>query len=376
MLARLPGAPGGTRGLSLFLVPKRIPDANGAPGSLNNVRPVSVEHKLGLHASPTCAMAYEDAVGYLVGEENQGLPHMFAMMNDSRVSVGLQGVAISERAYQQALDFARNRMQGKVAGNPETVPILRHPDVRRMLMEMKSQIFAMRALTYRTAMHTDLARRHPDEATRAFHQRRLDLLTPIIKGWNCELAIELTSLGIQIHGGMGYVEETGAAQHYRDARITTIYEGTSGIQAGDLVGRKVIRDEGAALRELLQEMGETSDRLGALPDEDRVVAAALKEGLHEATSVIEWFFGELGTQRDLPGSAAFNLMMMLGYLCGGWLHARAALAAAGDGEDPASDARRVCARFYAEHLMPQVAARARRVRAGAGNTMALSDEQF
>ena len=224
-----------------------------------------------------------------------------------------------------------------------------------MLMEMKSQIFAMRALTYRTAMHTDFARRHPDEATRAFHQRRLDLLTPIIKGWNCELAIELTSLGIQIHGGMGYVEETGAAQHYRDARITTIYEGTSGIQAGDLVGRKMIRDEGAALRELLREMGETSDRLGALPDEDQVVAAALKEGLHEAASVIEWFFGELGTQQDLPGSAAFNLMMMLGYLCGGWLHARAALAAAGDGEDPASDARRVCARFYAEHLMPQVA---------------------
>ena len=376
VLARLPDAPAGTRGLSLFLVPKRIPDANGAPGSPNHVRPVSVEHKLGLHASPTCVMAYEDAIGYLVGQENQGLPHMFAMMNDSRVSVGLQGVAISERAYQQALDFARNRMQGKVAGNPETVPILRHPDVRRMLMEMKSQIFAMRALTYRTAMHTDFARRHPDEDKRAFHQRRLDLLTPIIKGWNCELAIELTSLGIQIHGGMGYVEETGAAQHYRDARITTIYEGTSGIQAGDLVGRKMIRDEGEALRELLQEMGETSDRLDALPDEDRVVGAALKEGLHEAASVIEWFFGELGTQRDLPGSAAFNLMMMLGYLCGGWLHARAALAAAGHGEDPASEARRVCARFYAEHFMPQVAVRARRVRAGAANTMALSDEQF
>jgi len=299
VLARLPDAPSGTRGLSLFLVPKRIPDANGAPGSPNNVRPVSVERKLGLHASPTCAMSYEDAVGYLVGQENQGLPHMFAMMNDARVSVGLQGVAISERAYQQALDFAANRMQGKVPGSKETVPILRHPDVRRMLMEMKSQIFAMRALTYLAARHTDFARRHPDAALRAYHQRRLDLLTPIVKGWNCELAIELTSLGIQIHGGMGYVEETGAAQHYRDARITTIYEGTSGIQAGDLVGRKMIRDQGAALRELLKEMRETPAQLDALPNEDRVVAAARREGLREAASVIEWFFAELDAQQHL-----------------------------------------------------------------------------
>ena len=376
VLARLPDAPPGTRGLSLFLVPKRIPDADGVPGASNNVRPVSVEHKLGLHASPTCVMSYEDAVGYLVGEANQGLPHMFAMMNDARVSVGLQGVAISERAYQQALDFAANRMQGKTPGGRDTVPILRHPDVRRMLMEMKSQIFAMRALTYMAAMHTDFARRHPDQEQRAFHQRRLDLLTPIVKGWNCERAIELTSLGIQIHGGMGYVEETGAAQHYRDARITTIYEGTSGIQAGDLVGRKMIRDQGAALKELLRDIGETCNRLGALAGEDQVVAEALKEGLEEAVSVVEWFFAELGAQQDLPGAASFNLMMMLGFLCGGWVHACAALGATGHGEDSASEARRICARFYAENFMPEVGSRARRIRSGAANTMALSPEQF
>ena len=376
VLARLPGAPRGTRGLSLFLVPKRIPGAGGAPGRPNNVRPVSVERKLGLHASPTCVMSYEDAVGYLVGQENQGLPHMFAMMNDARVSVGLQGVAISERAYQQALDFAANRMQGKAPGGRETVPILQHADVRRMLMEMKSQIFAMRALTYMAAMHTDFARRHPDGAQRACHQRRLDLLTPIIKGWNCELSIELTSLGIQIHGGMGYVEETGAAQHYRDARITTIYEGTSGIQAGDLVGRKIIRDQGAALRALFDEMRETLDQRGALAHEDQGVAAALAEGLQRAASAIEWFFAELDAQENLPGAAAFNLMMMLGYLCGGWLHTRAALAAAGATGDPASDARRVCARFYAENFMPEVEARARRIRSGAASTMALKPEQF
>ena len=377
VLARLPDAPEGTRGLSMFLVPKRVPDTDGSPGETNNVRPVSVEHKLGLHASPTCVMSYEDAVGYLVGEENHGLPQMFAMMNDARVAVGLQGVAVSERAYQQALDFAANRMQGKIPGGRETVPILRHADVRRMLMEMKSQIFAMRALTYMAAMHTDFARRHPDDTRRARHQRRLDLLTPIIKGWNCELAIELTSLGIQIHGGMGYVEETGAAQHYRDARITTIYEGTSGIQAGDLVGRKMIRDKGAALGELLSEMCETSDQLAALADEDEVVAAAFKEGLEQASSVIEWFFAELGEQQDLPGASAFNLMMMLGYLCGGWLHARAALAATGgDNNGPASDTRRVCARFYAENFMPEIGARARRIRAGSASTMALSPEEF
>lgn len=376
VLARLPDAPQGTRGLSLFLVPKLIPDENGEPDRRNNVRAVSVEHKLGLHASPTCVMSYEDAVGYLVGQENQGLPHMFAMMNDARVSVGLQGVAIAERAYQQALDYARNRMQGKAPGSAGTVSILRHPDVRRMLMEMKSQIFAMRSLCYMAALHTDHARRHPDEDRRAYHQRQLDLLTPIVKGWICEVAIELTSIGIQVHGGMGYVEETGAAQHYRDARIITIYEGTSGIQASDLVGRKIIRDKGRALGELLEEIGETLATAEGLPAEDRIVAEALRDGLEETASTLEWFRRELGGDDDLPGSVAFNLMMMLGYLCGGWLHARSAVAAARTADLQDMQARRVSARFYAEHLMPQVAARARRVRAGAANTMALSDEQF
>src|SRR5688572_3065465 len=249
VLARTPEAPEGTKGISLFVVPKFLVKPDGALGERNGARCASLEHKLGIHASPTAVMIYEDAVGYLVGEENRGLETMFIMMNAARFGVGLEGVALAERAFQRALAFAKERLQGRdlVAGG-KTVPIIRHPDVRRMLMLMKSQTEAMRALAYVVAAALDHASRHPDESMRQEHQAFVDLMIPVVKGWCTETGIEVASLGVQVHGGMGFVEETGAAQYLRDARITTIYEGTTGIQAMDLVGRKVARDGGTTAR--------------------------------------------------------------------------------------------------------------------------------
>ena len=257
VLARLPDAPPGVRGISLFIAPKFLLQPDGTPGERNSVRPVSVEHKLGIHGSPTCVMAFENAVGYLVGEPNNGLAAMFTMMNHARLGVGLEGVAVAERAYQQARDYARERVQGKVPGQKGRVAIIQHADVRRMLLTMKSYIEAMRSIAYVTAADLDISMRHADADTRAQHQARVELMTPVVKGWSTEIGQLLTSLGIQIHGGMGYAEETGAAQYLRDARITTIYEGTTGIQANDLVARKILRDGGASLMALLADMRAT-----------------------------------------------------------------------------------------------------------------------
>ncbi len=236
VLARLPDAPPGTRGISLFLVPKFLVDADGKLGQRNDVRCVSLEHKLGIHASPTCVLAYGDnggAVGFLIGEENRGMECMFTMMNNARLNVGLQGVAIAERAYQQARDFARQRVQSRpvTATSGDTYPIIHHPDVRRMLLSMRAQTEAMRALAYYTAGAIDRARHYPDSEARAAQQRRVDLLIPVVKAWSTDLGVEIASTGVQVHGGMGFIEETGAAQHLRDARIAPIYEGTNGIQA-------------------------------------------------------------------------------------------------------------------------------------------------
>jgi len=246
VLARTPDAPEGVRGISMFVVPKFLVGKDGSPGLRNDVKCASIEHKLGIHASPTAVMIYgekEGAVGYLVGEENRGLEYMFIMMNAARFAVGLEGVSISERAYQQALAYAKERIQSRdLAGGGSAVPIIRHPDVRRMLMNMKAQTEAMRALAYVVAAAMDKGMRHPDKEERARNQAFADLLIPIVKGWSTETGIEVASTGIQVHGGMGFIEETGAAQHLRDARITTIYEGTTGIQANDLVGRKIARD--------------------------------------------------------------------------------------------------------------------------------------
>src|SRR5246500_251820 len=265
VLARTPDAPSGVKGISLFIVPKFLVNEDGSLGERNDVWCLSVEHKLGIHGSPTCVMSYGDqegAVGYLMGEENRGLEYMFIMMNLARLSVGLEGVAIGERAYQQALAYAKTRLQGRdISGGSEAVPIIRHPDVRRMLLLMKSLTQATRSLAYVVAGARDLAMRHPDEGYRKRSQAFVDLMTPVVKGWSTETGIEIASLGIQVHGGMGYIEETGAAQHWRDARITTIYEGTTGIQANDLVGRKIIRDQGKTVHAVIDEMRRFEDEL-------------------------------------------------------------------------------------------------------------------
>src|ERR671928_2241840 len=262
VLARTPEAPEGVKGISLFVVPKFIPNEDGTPGKRNSAKCASIEHKLGIHASPTAVMVYDRAVGYLVGEENRGLEYMFIMMNAARFAVGLEGVAISERAFQRALAFSKERIQGRdLVEGGKAVPIIHHPDVRRMLMLMKSQTEAMRALAYTTAAAMDFARKSPDAEARKRHQAFVDLMIPVVKGWSTETGIEVASLGVQVHGGMGFVEETGAAQYLRDARITTIYEGTTGIQAMDLVGRKVARDGGATARAWLAEVRKVEKKL-------------------------------------------------------------------------------------------------------------------
>jgi alkylation response protein AidB-like acyl-CoA dehydrogenase len=244
VLARLPDAPEGVKGISLFVVPKFMVNADGSLGARNDIRCVSIENKLGIHGSPTCVLAYGDgpgAVGYLVGAPHRGLEYMFTMMNHARLGVGMEGIAIAERAYQHALEYAKTRVQGRAIGqrSGDRVTIIHHPDVRRMLMTMKAQTEAMRALGYYAAGELDRSKHHPDKQQQAQHQARLDLLTPVVKGWCTEVAVEIASTGVQIHGGMGFIEETGAAQYLRDARISTIYEGTTGIQANDLIGRKV-----------------------------------------------------------------------------------------------------------------------------------------
>src|SRR3954466_5033312 len=271
VLARTPDAPPGSRGISLFLVPKFLPDREGKPGERNDLRPLRLEEKLGIHASPTCVMSYGDdggAVGWRIGEENRGLECMFTMMNSERLLVGVQGVAIAERAYQQARDYARVRIQGMPAGMSRgggpVPPIVHHPDVRRMLLSMRAGTEAMRALSYFAAAAIDASRSAADGEAQFKAQRRADLLIPVVKAWCTDLGVEVASTGIQVHGGMGYIEETGAAQYLRDARIAPIYEGTNGIQANDLVGRKLGRDRGEAARELIAEMRATLAELGGL----------------------------------------------------------------------------------------------------------------
>ena len=268
VLARIPTAPSGSRGISLFLVPKFLPDEQGRPGRRNEIRTLGLEHKLGIHASPTCVLAYEDAVGWRIGEENRGLEYMFTMMNNARLNIGVQGVAIAERAYQQARDFARTRIQGRPLDAPPDagpLPIIHHPDVRRMLLSMRAATEAMRGLAYYAAATVDHARRDPDPAERARAQRRADLLIPVVKAWCTDMGVAVASTGVQVHGGMGYIEETGAAQHLRDARIAPIYEGTNGIQANDLVGRKLAPRSGRGGARAVRRHRRDLDGAGAGP---------------------------------------------------------------------------------------------------------------
>jgi 3-(methylthio)propanoyl-CoA dehydrogenase len=380
VLARLPGAPPGVKGISLFVVPKFLLDETGEPGEPNAVSCLSLEHKLGIHGSPTCVMEFNEALGYLVGEANKGLAYMFTMMNHARQSVGLQGLSISERSYQQSVQYAKERRQGTQRDGSRTL-IIEHPDVRRMLMTMRSGIEAMRAVALVAAAEGDLTRYATDEAGRAQHFARLELFTPIVKGWLTELAQELTSLGIQIHGGMGYVEETGVAQHSRDARILPIYEGTTGIQALDFIGRKMLANKGEALQSLLDEMGLTLDELRTVTYPHTSVVDAFEQA-HAAGAVSRtWLLEHAGADRDLAGSASYNFLMLFGYLCGGWLLAKSALQAkamldCGEGDPDFLNAKLTTTRFYCEQLLPRTQACLAAVLAGSESVMALTADQF
>jgi alkylation response protein AidB-like acyl-CoA dehydrogenase len=384
LLARTPGAPAGVRGISLFIVPKLLPREDGTPGKRNDLRAVSLEDKLGIHASPTCVMAFGDgggAIGYLVGEENRGLEYMFTMMNDERLAVGLQGVGIAERAYQQALGFARQRVQGRAdAGGPEKVAILGHPDVRRMLLSMKAQTEAMRALTYYTAAAMDRAHHDPDGEARAPQSALVEFLTPVVKAWPTDLACEIASMGIQVHGGMGFIEETGAAQHFRDARITPIYEGTNGIQARDLVGRKVLREGGQTARALIAVMREDAAALESAADADLgAIRARLERGIAAFEAATGWLLEAGASDPRLAAAAAAPYLRLVGTITGGWLLARGAARAKarlGDGADPFLAAKPVTARFYAENVMPHADALLAAITEGAGTVLVLADDQF
>ncbi len=383
VLARLPDAPPGTKGISLFIVPKFLVNEDGSLGERNDVKVVSVEHKLGIHASPTCVMAYGDdgdgAVGYLVGEPNTGMRGMFTMMNDARLGVGIQGLAIAERAYQQALAYAQERRQGRgpTSEPGEQSPIIEHADVRRMLLTQKAYIEAMRSLCYLNGHALDLAHASADPVVREQQQKLADLLTPLSKAWCTDLGVELTSLAVQIHGGMGYVEETGVAQHYRDARIAPIYEGTNGIQALDLVGRKLPYDGGAFVTSFLADLATFPDEL---PESLSSIAAPLRDAVQQLEQVTDWILEHREQPNDVFAGAT-PYLRIFATVVGGWLLAIGAKAAweqldAGEGEAGFLEARIVTARFYAEQLLPQVAGLAGAVTAGAEDLYALSPDQL
>ena len=355
VLARTPGAPPGTRGISCFLVPKHLPEADGSAGERNDVRCVSIEHKLGIHASPTCVMAYGDdegAVGFLVGEENDGMRAMFTMMNHARLSVGLEGVAIAERSYQQALAYAHERRQGRAPGAPagESSPIIDHPDVRRMLLDMRSTTSAMRGLAYRNAEAIDRAAHGGGDEQRRAGSERAALLTPLTKAWATDLGCELASVGLQVHGGMGFVEETGSAQHYRDARIAPIYEGTNGIQSADLVGRKLPMRGGDVVRDHLDGIRAT---VGAIDGSAglKSVRQHLEAAVEAAGEASEWLLGAEPFDR-LAGADAY--LRMLAATTGGAALADGALAAARQQDSELAEDRAILARFFAANRLSAV----------------------
>ena len=366
VLARTPSAPPGTKGISCFIVPKFLVNDDGSLGERNDVTCVSIEHKMGIKASPTCVLSYgeqgEGAVGYLIGEENAGMRYMFTMMNNARLSVGLEGLSLSERAYQMALDYAKERKQGRAPGAPagEQSAIVEHPDVRRMLLTMRSSIGALRGIVYLNAAALDRAKASPDAADRDRAAELADLLTPVSKGWGTDLGVELTSLAIQVFGGMGYIEETGVAQHFRDARIAPIYEGTNGIQAMDLVGRKLPMRAGGAVADYLAGIEATLAELAEAGEELAGIHAALAEALGALRTATDWLLANgLGAPLDaLAGATPY--LRLFSVVTAGWVMGRQALAAAsaqtgGGSEDAAFYAEKLLdARFFCEQLLPQV----------------------
>ncbi len=387
VLARLPDAPEGVKGISLFVVPKFMVNADGSLGERNDVHCVSIEHKLGIHASPTCVLAFGDnggAIGTLIGEPNRGLEYMFIMMNEARFAVGMEGLALSERSYQHALQYAKDRVQGTdagVRGGPK-VSIIHHADVRRMLLSMKSQTEAMRALAYVVGAAIDKAHRHPDAAERERAQGFVDLMIPVVKGWSTENSIEVTSTGVQVHGGMGFIEETGAAQHFRDARITTIYEGTTAIQANDLLGRKIYRDKGATISAVLEQMKAVAGEARASGDAAlSAIANSLDQGVKALEDAVAYILATYGDDVKAASVGSVPFLKLLGIVSGGWQMARAALVsrtrlAEGSGDASFYEGKIVTARFYADHVMSAASGLAYAVVNGAAGALDLKEEQF
>ena len=376
VLARTPGAPAGTSGISLFIVPKFLVEDDGSLGERNDLRCVSIEHKLGIHASPTCVMAFGDeggAVGYLVGEENTGMAAMFTMMNNARLAVGLEGVALAERSYQQALEYALQRRQGRAPGAGGPSVIVEHPDVARMLLDMRSATAAMRGLCYRNAEALDWAARGPDEQSRTRNSELAALLTPLSKAWCSDLGCELTSVGIQVHGGMGYIEETGAAQHFRDARIAPIYEGTNGIQALDLVGRKLPLRGGGVVADLLDSIAATVASAGSCPSLAPV--AQHLGAAHSATvTATKWLLEKLRSDRSDALAGATAYLEMLAVTTAAQALVAGAVAASGSHDpalrgDVAAD-RAVLARAFAANRLARVPGMLAAVTAGAADLQA------
>ncbi|MGZ8784472.1 MAG: acyl-CoA dehydrogenase [Acidimicrobiia bacterium] len=372
VLARTPGAPPGTRGISLFIVPKFLVNPNGSLGERNDIKAISLEHKIGIRASPTCVMSMGDggegATGYLIGDENLGMAYMFTMMNNARLAVGMEGLSISERAYQQALEFAQVRRQGRAIEAPKTESslIIEHPDVRRMLMTMKANIEAMRGLLYLAAATVDRSRHHPEPLERERFAELLALLTPVAKAWPTDRGVEMTSLGIQIHGGMGYVEETGAAQHWRDSRIAPIYEGTNGIQAIDLVLRKLPMRNGQVVREFLAEMAALDPELEAAGATLTSIRRPLADGLTALEDATEWLLARDDPNDSLAGATPY--LELFGTVTGAWLLAKGAVAAARaleTGEDPFLRAKIATARFFCTQLLPPAVGLSPAILAGA-----------
>jgi alkylation response protein AidB-like acyl-CoA dehydrogenase len=386
VLARTPDAPPGVKGISLFIVPKFMVNEDGSLGERNDVHCVSIEHKLGIKASPTAVLQFGDnggAIGTLVGEENRGLEYMFIMMNAARFGVGMQGVGLAERAYQQAAAFAKERVQSRaVEGSSGPVAIIKHPDVRRMLMSMRAQTEAARALAYVGAACSDLAHSHPDEATRQSNLAIYEYLVPVIKGWSTELSENVARDGVQVHGGMGFIEETGAAQHYRDAKILTIYEGTTAIQANDLVGRKTVRDGGAVAKSIIAQVRSTEAQLSELEGADfAAIHSQLAAGSAALEAVVDFVVAATRSDPRAVFAGSVTYLKLAGIVLGGWQMARAALVAqqklaAGEGDAAFMRAKIATARFFADHILSGASGLRHAIVDGSAGVLALEVDQF
>ncbi|MBX3116890.1 MAG: acyl-CoA dehydrogenase [Cryobacterium sp.] len=370
VLARTPGAPEGTKGISCFIVPKFHVNDDGSLGERNKVSCLSIEHKMGIHASPTCVMEYDGATGYLIGEENKGMRIMFVMMNSARLSVGTQGLALAERAFQKSLSYAQERIQGRAIGATKDSPIIDFPDVRRMLMTQRAYLAALRGMMYLNACQMDVAKFHTDEKTRKRAEEVVGLLTPICKSFGTDLVNELTSIALQIHGGMGFIEETGAAQHYRDARITAIYEGTNGVQAADLVGRKMPVRNGASFMDFISHMKKLLPELKSAGGDFKSIGESLSTQLDGLEKTTGWMLrtGLRDPNSVLAGSSPY--LRIWGIVIGGWLVAKAALV------DKKDETRLGVAKFYSSQILPQAGGLIPAATAGADQLFALSPEQL